>query len=286
MLARGRSERPRKDHALSSSGLCGATSSGPVRLRAGAPYRSFGRLATAMCIVVLLASCNSTPPPSAPASSSAVPSPSPTPAAADVTPLDACDPAGYVPCDQQAAVLSIPIVDTNLALTYSSQWAAGRQDRPNWNANGLGLGGWSINVLERYDATDRRPPRRRRVLALRDGRDASRQVARQCPSFDGSVAYVFDAAGHHVRTVDGHLGTTLLTPGLRQRRTPELGGRVGRRAGRAPDRPAQRPGGADRPRRDRRRRNDAGPGQHAGSSTACAVRAAPPPTSPGPPMGS
>ena len=31
------------------------------------------------------------------------------------------------------------------------------------------------------------------------------------PSYDGSVAYVFDSKGRHVRTVDGHLGVVLLT---------------------------------------------------------------------------
>ena len=135
----------RKDHGMSSSALGRATPSGPAGTRRR-PAPVLWKLATALCVVVLLAACNSTTPPSAPAFSSSAPSPSPAPARAAVTPLDECDPAGYVPCDQQAAVLSIPIADTNLALTYSSQWAAGRQDRPNWNADSLGLGGWSINV--------------------------------------------------------------------------------------------------------------------------------------------
>jgi len=192
---------------MSSTGLLGPTPSGLAvgRRRAGPVLR---RLATSLSIVALLASCGTPPSPSATTSPSAAPSPSP--ASAGVTPLDACDPAGYVPCDQQAAVLSIPIVDTNLALTYSSQWAPGRQDRPNWNADSLGLGGWSISVLQRYDASDG-------VLLAGDGswRFASAVSlaagGTAVPSFDGSVAYVFDAAGHHVRTVDGRLGTTLLT---------------------------------------------------------------------------
>jgi RHS repeat-associated protein len=126
------------------------------------------------------------------------------------TSLEECDPAGYVPCDQQAATLSIPIVDTNLALTYSSQWAVGRQDRPNWDADGLGLGGWSINVLQRYDAADG-------ILIAGDGSwrfaaGVSLAAGGQAvPSFDASTAYIFDVAGHHIRTVDGRLGTTLLT---------------------------------------------------------------------------
>jgi hypothetical protein len=31
--------------------------------------------------------------------------------------LDACDPAGLVPCEQQATYVSLPIVDSNLMLT-------------------------------------------------------------------------------------------------------------------------------------------------------------------------
>ena len=181
------------------------------RLPAARQSMVLRRLAASLCTGLLLASCNSTPTPSAPASSASPsqnPSPSPSPVA--LSSLDACDPAGYVPCDQQAAVLSIPIVDTNLALTYSSQWAAGRQDRPNWNADSLGLGGWSINVLQGYDKADG-------VLIAGDGswRFASGVAlaagGQAVPSYDGSMAYVFDAAGHQIRTVDGRLGTTLLT---------------------------------------------------------------------------
>ncbi len=124
--------------------------------------------------------------------------------------LAACDAAGLVPCDQQSAVVTIPIPDSGLSLTYSSQWAPGRTDRPDWNAGSLGLGGFAINVLQRYDA-------RVGVLIGGDGswRLASETSAapgqKAVPSFDGSLAYVFDGAGRHVRTVDGHLGETLLT---------------------------------------------------------------------------
>jgi RHS repeat-associated protein len=117
-----------------------------------------------------------------------------------------------VACNQQAVVLSIPIVDTGLALTYSSQWAAARTDRAGWNANSLGLAGWSLNVLERYDPTNG-------VLIGGDGTwrfatavpAGSGQTA--VPTFDGATAYVFDAAGRHVQTVDAHLGTTMLAFG-------------------------------------------------------------------------
>jgi YD repeat-containing protein len=191
---------------------CSSTSS------AGRPSgRVLRRVGAALCTALLLTSCTSTPPPSTPTptrqpSPSQGPPASPTqgPISATPTALDECDPAGYVPCDQQAAVLSIPIADTNLALTYSSQWASARQDRPNWNADSLGLGGWSIDALQRYDTADG-------VLLAGDGSwrfATGRALAaggQAVPSFDGSVAYVFDAAGHHIQTVNGRLGTTLLT---------------------------------------------------------------------------
>jgi hypothetical protein len=134
---------------------------------------------------------------------------SPGPDLAALT-LDECDPTGFVACNQQAAFLSIPIADTGLSLTYSSQWAPARTDRPNWSAGSLGLGGWSIDVVQRYDIADG-------ILIGGDGswRFASGVSAasgrRVVPSFDGSLAYVFDSAGRLVRTVDGHLGIVLLT---------------------------------------------------------------------------
>jgi RHS repeat-associated protein len=123
--------------------------------------------------------------------------------------LDACDPAGLVPCEQQAAYVSLPIADTGLMLTYSSQWAAGRQDRPDWGAQSLGLGDWSIDAVQRYDT----------IHHVLIGGDGSWRFANEValptgetavPSYDGAVAYVFDRAGRHVRTVDGHLGTVFL----------------------------------------------------------------------------
>jgi len=111
----------------------------------GVPGRTGRRLATAIAIVGLIAgACGSTPSPSQPA-------PAPTnlassgPSAAvghGPSATDECDPAGLIGCDQQAAFLSIPIVDSGLALTWSSQWAPGRTDRAGWDAGALGLGGW------------------------------------------------------------------------------------------------------------------------------------------------
>jgi RHS repeat-associated protein len=123
--------------------------------------------------------------------------------------LEECDPAGYIGCIQPDAFLSIPIVDTNLSLTYSSRWVGRGQGQPAWDAQSLGLGGWSINLVQRYD-------RANRILISGDGTwrvvDANKLPSGELvvPSYDGSVAFVFDSAGRHVRTVDGHLGTELL----------------------------------------------------------------------------
>ncbi|HEY8636388.1 MAG TPA: RHS repeat-associated core domain-containing protein [Candidatus Limnocylindrales bacterium] len=143
-----------------------------------------------------------------------IPSPSPratpTAPASAPTALDECDPLGLIACQQQGAFISIPISDTGLALTWSSQWAPGRTDRPGWDASSLGLGGWSIDVVKRYQA----PPG---ILISGDGSwrfAAAVKLAAggaAVPAYDGSLAYIFDAAGRHVQTVDGHLGTTLLT---------------------------------------------------------------------------
>ncbi|MBV9344427.1 MAG: hypothetical protein JOZ03_05485 [Gammaproteobacteria bacterium] len=121
--------------------------------------------------------------------------------------MSECDPAGYVRCIHQAAFASIPIVDAGVYLTYSSEWQNG-SGRP-WDAAALGLGGWAVNFLQRYDAGNH-------VLLSGDG---SWRVADPVPlaeggfavpSYDGSLAYLFDSAGRHVRTVDGRLGMTLL----------------------------------------------------------------------------
>jgi hypothetical protein len=126
--------------------------------------------------------------------------------------LEECDPAGYIPCLQQSAFVSIPITDTNLFLTYSSRWSS---KQAAWDAAPLGLGGWSINLVQRYD-------RSTRVLSSGDGTwrltDAVMLPSgeTEVPSFDGSLAYIFDSAGRQVRTVDAHLGTaTTALDGLR-----------------------------------------------------------------------
>lgn len=143
--------------------------------------------------------------------------------------LEECDPAGYIPCIQQSAFLSIPITDTNLFLTYSSRWSS---KQAAWDATPLGLGGWSINLIQRYD-------RSTRVLSSGDGSwritDAVMLPSGESavPSFDGASAYIFDSAGRHVRTVDAHLGTDLVKIGY------DSAGRLTTVAGSVADQPVR-----------------------------------------------
>ncbi len=139
-----------------------------------------------------------------------------------------CDPEGLLPCEHQAVVLYEPIAATGVSLTYSTEWADGRTDRPSWNADSLGLGGWSLDVLQRYDpehgillAGDGSW----RIAAAADIGDGQRAV----PTYDGFEYFVFDAAWRHVRTVDSITGTTLLTLELRRCRAAYGGGRPDRR---------------------------------------------------------
>jgi len=121
-----------------------------------------------------------------------------------------CDPSGYIRCIPYAASISLPIANTGLALTYRSSPGIDSSGRATPSATTLGLGGWSIDAVRQYD-------RRRGVLT--DGNGAWHAVrgvslpsgAIAVPSYDGAVAYLFDPAGHHLRTVDGYLGTALLT---------------------------------------------------------------------------
>lgn len=121
--------------------------------------------------------------------------------------LEECDPARFIPCLRQEAFASIPITDTGAYLTYSSRWLPGPQHV--WDANGLGLGGWSLNFVQRYDKASR-------LLTSGDGSwrlvdSVSLPSGEQAvPSFDGRLAYIFDSAGHHLRTMDAHLGTALI----------------------------------------------------------------------------
>jgi YD repeat-containing protein len=123
--------------------------------------------------------------------------------------LEECDPAGYIPCVQATTFVSLPVTDSNLFLTYSSRWTSGVSGQSVWDARSLGLGGWSVNAVQRYDEASRLLISGDGSWRLTDGvKLPSGEIA--VPSFDGSVAYVFDSAGRHVRTVDGRLGTDLI----------------------------------------------------------------------------
>jgi len=144
-------------------------------------------LAGPLFATVLAAACGTTPPSPSPHATPTAPAPGPTV-------LDECDPLGLIACEQQAAFLQIAIPDTDLALTWSSQWAPGRTDRPGWDASALGLGGWSVSAVQRYLTAagilvgDDGSWRFASGVKLADGGMA-------VPSYDGSLAYVFDAAG-------------------------------------------------------------------------------------------
>jgi hypothetical protein len=124
--------------------------------------------------------------------------------------LEECDPAGLIACIREDALLAIPLTDTGLHLTYSSRWTTRQSPGASWDAHPLGLGGWSINVLQRYDPASR-------ILMTGNGAwrivDATKLASGETtvPSYDGAVAYIFDSVGRHVRTVDDHLGTELLS---------------------------------------------------------------------------
>lgn len=123
--------------------------------------------------------------------------------------LEQCDAEGLLPCEHQAVVLAEPLAATGVSLTYSSEWADGRIDRPVWNADSLGLGGWSLDVLHRYDQENG-------VLLSGDGSwriaeaidigDGERAVA----AYDGFRYFVFDQEWRHVRTVDSVTGTSVV----------------------------------------------------------------------------
>ena len=160
-------------------------------------------------VAILFAACSPNPNPT-PSTSHTSPAPSSSTPSVGQLALEACDLTGYVPCEHQAVLLNVPVAGSGVALTYSSEWAPGRTDRAGWDASAEGLGGWSLDVLQRYDPTAG-------VLLSGDG---SWRFAkglslpsgeRVVPSYDGLRAYVFDAQGRHVRTVHALLGTTLVT---------------------------------------------------------------------------
>jgi YD repeat-containing protein len=107
------------------------------------------------------------------------------------------------------AFLSVPITDTNAFLTYSSRWVNRGTSQAGWDANALGLGGWSLNLVQRYDLKNK-------ILIAGDGTWRQTSAVQlpsgelAVPSYDGAMAFIFDSAGRHIRTVDGRLGTELV----------------------------------------------------------------------------
>lgn len=86
-----------------------------------------------------------------------------------------------------------------------TRWQEWEQAVGAWDARSLGLGGWSLSVHHVYD-------RLARVLYLGNGRRRS-EVEEESGPGQGEVvlrevegALVFDAAGRHLRTVDGLTG--------------------------------------------------------------------------------
>ena len=193
----------------------------------GTRRRSLGQaLATLFAVVVLACTSQPPPPPSASVapsvaptvaptsalspSPSATPEASPPPKVVGSLALEACDPAFQLPCAPQSVVLSRDIVGTGIALSVSTEWAQGRLDRPQWDAGALGLGAWSLDVLQRYDPENG-------VLLSGDGSWRIVQAValsngeRAVPSFDARQVFVFDSEWHHVRTLDDITGAALLT---------------------------------------------------------------------------
>jgi RHS repeat-associated protein len=105
--------------------------------------------------------------------------------------------------------LSIPITDTNAFLTYSSRWVNRGSSQGGWDANALGIGGWSLNLVQRYDLKNQ-------ILIAGDGTWRRTNAVKlpsgelAVPSYDGAKAFIFDSAGRQVRAVDGRLGTELV----------------------------------------------------------------------------
>ena len=123
--------------------------------------------------------------------------------------LEECDLPAYLPCIQPDSLVSIAVPDSNLVLTYSSRWKNRPSIQGDWDATPIGLGGWSLNLVQRYDSETRHliggdgSWRSVDAVSLPSGNLA-------VPSVDGAFAYVFDSAGRHLGTYDGRLGIQLL----------------------------------------------------------------------------
>jgi RHS repeat-associated protein len=213
---RGSSTSPMRLLALSLAFVLTACSSTPVvptstpAQRTTGPTPSVGPISTVSPSTTSVAPTETTGA-ATPTPVQSTPEPSHPPVVKTPGPLalEACDPDDLIPCEQQAIVLQVPIAGTGILLTWSSEWGEGRLDRPDWFAGSLGLGGWSLNILDRYDTANH-------ILVAGDGAwrfvDAIALPSGELvvPSRDGRRASVFDAAGRHLRIVDARLGIVLV----------------------------------------------------------------------------
>ena len=141
------------------------------------------------------------------ASTGAAATPSASPA--DDPTLDVCDDTGIVPCQRQVVQLALPVAGADLSLTYSSDRAAGRTSDRSPSADPVGLAGWTLSVLDSYDAADHAvvtgTGARRTVIGVVAGNTTLVAAA------DGRTVDVFDARGRQSARMAADTGSTLLT---------------------------------------------------------------------------
>ncbi len=188
--------------------------------------RAAGVAVLGAVLVLSVTSCTANPAPTPPTtavtgqSSLTGPSSTPTTAATPATTgpavlptstdaaLDACDSMGMMPCQRQVTHLAVSIAGSVAALTYASDRALGRIADRSPAADGVGLGGWSLSVLDTLDPTTHieitGAGDRRQVtgVSLPDGSTAVADPT-------GTRVSVFDSAGRQTSLLDGVTGATL-----------------------------------------------------------------------------
>ncbi len=177
--------------------------------------RSFSRAMPVLLATLLaISACGGpNPPTSAPPTTAPPTAPRPAPSdeqsRADSLDLEVCDPERWATCMTDDAHATITLVGTGLRLTYDSRWAVASDFGGTWSARSLGLGGWSLDVIDRYVESER-------VWLPGDGswrRATPTDLGggeRAIAHLDDQLVDVFDEAGRHVRTIDGILGATTL----------------------------------------------------------------------------
>jgi RHS repeat-associated protein len=120
-----------------------------------------------------------------------------------------CEDLIAMPCPRQVAALEVPLVASDIALTYSSDRVPGRSVGASLDVRPVGLGGWSVTVLHGYDTASGvlvlGTGERRTVPATPMGSNGTFGVA----SVDAREIYVFDHDGRHLRTLDALTGATI-----------------------------------------------------------------------------